>query len=97
MVDVVLPPLKFFKGLLQNPWLTETFIHEIPTPILFLSGLQDEVIPAEMMQRLHDKAVSSLNREIVKFPTGTHNDTWLKGGKQYYEHLKRFVDKVSKL
>lgn len=69
------------------------FIMQIKQPILFLSGLQDELVPPSHMQMLYSKAVEH-NRHclFVDFPTGTHMDTWFSGGDQYWRNIQLFLD-----
>jgi len=66
---------------------------QIKQPILFLSGLQDEMVPPSHMQMLHAKAVEA-NRQcvFVDFPTGMHMDTWLSGGDRYWRTIQIFLD-----
>ncbi|KAG6495467.1 hypothetical protein ZIOFF_043292 [Zingiber officinale] len=58
---------------------------QIEYPILFLSGLQDELVPPLHMQMLHSKAIeNNLDCRFVDFPNGMHIDTWYSGGDQYW-------------
>lgn len=46
LIPSVLPPAKYFTLLCHQVWPSETFIPTITeVPILFLSGLQDEIVP----------------------------------------------------
>lgn len=65
---------------------------QVKQPILFLSGLQDEMIPPVHMQMLYAKAAAH-NRQcvFVEFPNGMHMDTWLSGGDQYWRTIKEFL------
>ncbi|KAG6769935.1 hypothetical protein POTOM_025602 [Populus tomentosa] len=66
----------------------------IKQPILFLSGLQDEMVPPFHMQMLYGKAAAH-NREcvFVDFPNGMHMDTWLAGGDHYWRTTQQFLEK----
>lgn len=57
MVDHIFPVLKYVKKLvLKINWPSINRIPEITCPIMFVSGLRDEIVPADHMQRLHDNA-----------------------------------------
>lgn len=43
MIDVVMPLFKPFKRIVTNQWKTINMIENITVPILFISGLADEV------------------------------------------------------
>ncbi|KAM5547288.1 alpha/beta hydrolase domain-containing protein WAV2 [Rosa sericea] len=106
MAGVLLPFLKYFIGgsafkgpkilnfLVRSPWSTIDVIGEVKQPILFLSGLQDEMIPPIHMQMLYAKAAAH-NRQcvFVEFPNGMHMDTWLSGGDHYWRTIKEFLKK----
>lgn len=65
---------------------------QIKQPILFISGLQDEMIPPSHMQMLYAKAATHNKRCVfVEFPTGMHMDTWLAGGDQYWRSVLIFL------
>ncbi|XP_020258451.1 protein bem46-like [Asparagus officinalis] len=105
MAGVMLPFLKWFIGgsasggprllnfLVRSPWSTIDVVSEIKQPILFLSGLQDELVPPFHMQMLYDKARGRNDRCLfTDFPTGMHMDTWLSGGNRYWRTIQLFLD-----
>ncbi|XP_012077007.1 alpha/beta hydrolase domain-containing protein WAV2 isoform X2 [Jatropha curcas] len=106
MAGVLLPFLKWFIGsnhskgpkilnfLVRSPWSTVDVIGQVKQPVLFLSGLQDEMVPPSHMQMLYAKAAAH-NKEciFVEFPTGMHMDTWLAGGDQYWKTIQDFLKK----
>ncbi|MED6149345.1 Alpha/beta hydrolase domain-containing protein wav2 [Stylosanthes scabra] len=104
MAGVLLPFLKWFIGgssskgkllnfLVRSPWSTIDVVGQIKQPILFLSGLQDEMVPPSHMQLLYAKAAARNNRCLfVEFPTGMHMDTWLAGGDQYWRTIQQFLE-----
>ncbi|KHG14804.1 Abhydrolase domain-containing 13 [Gossypium arboreum] len=106
MAGVLLPFLKWFIGgpgtkgpkilnfLVRSPWSTIDIIGQVKQPILFLSGLQDEMVPPSHMQMLYAKAAAH-NRQciLVEFPTGMHMDTWLSGGDHYWKTIQQFFEK----
>ena len=63
----------FFAYFLTSHWHSLRTIQEVRTPLLFLSGLRDELIPPAHMQALHDASRMSSLRRLVPFPTGSHN------------------------
>lgn len=69
---------------------------QVKQPILFLSGLQDEMVPPIHMQMLYAKAAAR-NREclFVEFPTGMHMDTWLAGGDHYWRTIQDFLEQTA--
>ncbi|KAK6126775.1 hypothetical protein DH2020_039483 [Rehmannia glutinosa] len=106
MAGVLLPFLKWFIGkssskgprvlnfVVRSPWNTIDVIGEIKQPILFLSGLKDEMVPPSHMEMLYAKAAAH-NRQcsFVEFPTGMHMDTWLAGGDRYWRTIQEFLAK----
>ncbi|XP_076938853.1 alpha/beta hydrolase domain-containing protein WAV2-like isoform X1 [Bidens hawaiensis] len=104
MAGVLLPFLKYFiggstsKGLkvlnfvVRSPWNTIDAIAEVKQPILFLSGLRDEMVPPFHMEMLYAKAAAHNKKCIfVDFPTGMHMDTWLAGGDHYWKTVRTFI------
>ena len=69
---------------------------QVKQPILFLSGLQDELVPPSHMRMLYDKAVEN-NRtcRFVDFPSGMHMDTWISGGDRYWRTIQLFLDQYA--
>ncbi|XP_031491688.1 alpha/beta hydrolase domain-containing protein WAV2 [Nymphaea colorata] len=103
MAGVLLPFLRWFIGstafkgpkilnfLVRSPWNTVEIIDKIKQPILFLSGLQDEMVPPAHMRMLYEKASSSNSRTLfVDFPDGMHMDTWLSGAERYWRSIQLF-------
>ncbi|KAL8160878.1 hypothetical protein V2J09_012367 [Rumex salicifolius] len=104
MAGVLLPFLKWFiggsgsKGIkvlnyaVRSPWSTIDIVGQIRQPILFLSGLQDEMVPPFHMKMLYAKAAARNKHSIfVEFPNGMHMDTWLSGGDQYWSTVQQFI------
>ncbi|KAK2975955.1 hypothetical protein RJ640_012986, partial [Escallonia rubra] len=105
MAGVLLPFLKWFIGrtaskgprvlnfLVRSPWSTIEVIGQVQQPILFLSGLQDEMVPPVHMEMLYAKAAARNSRcTFVEFPTGMHMDTWLAGGDRYWMTIQQFLE-----
>jgi hypothetical protein len=69
-------------------------VPKLTTPTLFLAGAKDTLVPHEHMKRLHRERsrgkINSLVRlHVVK--DGTHNETWLQGGKEYWMAIQSFL------
>lgn len=94
MIDVILPPLRFVKVLNRNPWNTRAIIADLETPMLFISGLRDELVPPPHVKRLYDDAVKCRIKHFYVVENGTHNDTWYRGGSMYRQAIRSFVDSV---
>lgn len=45
MVCSVMPPARYITGLCHQIWPSEDVIPQVKVPILFLSGLKDEIVP----------------------------------------------------
>lgn len=75
-------------------WSSETLIHQIEVPVLFLSGLKDELVPKAQMAQLFSMCQSK--RKVWKeFPDGTHNDTVAQPG--YMNDVFDFITEVMTL
>ncbi|KNA22043.1 hypothetical protein SOVF_037720 [Spinacia oleracea] len=105
MAGVLLPFLKWFIGrstgngfkilncVVRSPWSTIDIIGQVKQPILFISGLQDEMVPPTHMKMLYAKAAARNRRcYFVEFPTGMHMDTWLTGGDRYWRTVNEFME-----
>lgn len=69
---------------------------QVKQPILFLSGLQDELVPPPHMKMLYDKASDhNRNCRFVDFPSGMHMDTWMSGGDRYWRTIQLFLDQYA--
>lgn len=77
-------PLYFYK----NKYLSRHKVTQISIPVLFISGLNDSLVPPDMMTELHSRC-SSPFKQIVHIETGTHNDTWTCPG--YYTSIANFL------
>jgi hypothetical protein len=64
-------------------------IATLPVPLLIVHGSHDEIIPVEMARRLY--AAAREPKELYIIPGAHHNDTYLVGGKAYFEKLRTFI------
>lgn len=73
MIDCVLPALCFAKPLNRNKWRSLARIPAVQVPILFISGLRDELCPPAHMRTLRDAATNTPFTRMHLVPNGTHN------------------------
>jgi uncharacterized protein len=64
-------------------------IANLKAPLLIIHGTDDEIIPVEMARRLY--AVAAEPKELYLIAGAHHNDTYLVGGKTYFERLRKFI------
>ncbi|RVD81053.1 uncharacterized protein DFL_008931 [Arthrobotrys flagrans] len=90
VIPNVFPPAKYVTRLCHQVWPSEDIIPKInKIPVLFLSGLQDELVPPSHMKRLH--AISKAPIKVWRdFPNGTHNDSVMEAG--YFENINDFIN-----
>ncbi|KAJ2720324.1 bem46 protein, variant [Coemansia sp. Benny D115] len=81
LVPSVLPILRHLTFLASEKWCSEETIRKISAvPVLFLSGLQDDLVPPPQMRKLYELAARNQQdgRMAVtweEFAQGKHNDT----------------------
>jgi len=93
MVDQLMPFLTPIKPLvLTLDWNSGLIAPQIQMPVLYLAGGQDELVPTSHMQTLY-KTSARVSRcaKMHVVENGTHNDTWLHGGKAYWEAIRIFL------
>lgn len=75
MIPSVIPPARYIARFCHQFWPSREVIPQITAvPILFISGLKDEIVPPDHMKQLH--ALSKARRKVWKeIPNGSHNDT----------------------
>lgn len=84
MVDHIFSIVKYVKGLiLRIGWYTIDAVPDIDTPMLFITGKQDEIVPYEHTIKLYDAATSARFKDILIVDKGTHNDTWYVARDEY--------------
>ena len=95
MVDHIFAVVKYVKGLvLRIGWHTADLVPEIETPMLFVAGKQDEIVPYEHTIKLYDMATKARFKDIFVVENGTHNDTWHVSLSEYLNKLQVFMDKA---
>jgi fermentation-respiration switch protein FrsA (DUF1100 family) len=91
LIPHVFPIIKYLAFLCHQVWPSEKAIQQIVNvPVLFLSGLVDELVPPSHMRQLYE-----LSQTKVKywkgFDDGTHNETVLQPG--YFDAIEDFIKK----
>lgn len=85
LIPSVLPPARYLSLLCHQRWPSDEVLQKMPEdgpPILFLSGLKDEIVPPTMMRTLYE--VCTVKRKTWKtFPNGDHNSTVAEDGYFY--------------
>lgn len=100
MVDQVLPwltPIKPF--VLRIGWNSLQLLQQgkiTRTPMLFLAGDTDTLVPHKHMQKLRDAAHLALMPAGITpawhvVHGGTHNETWMQGGRPYWQAWASFI------
>ncbi|EAL87006.1 hypothetical protein KXW98_001656 [Aspergillus fumigatus] len=89
LIPTVFPPARYLARLCHQHWASEEVMPKIrDVPILFLSGLKDELVPPSNMTQLF--AICRSNCKVWRtLPNGGHNDTVAESG--YFEHIYDFV------
>lgn len=88
----IIPGLGSFK----DKFCSIDRIPSIGAPILFIHGDRDELVPYEFGRKLFEAAPSE--KEFYTIPGAHHNDTYVVGGKEYFDRFERFVlDKTGKV
>jgi hypothetical protein len=100
MVDQVLPFLSPIKRwVLTIGWNSLALVQQgrlRQTPLLFLAGDADALVPHAHMKALQKAAVST-NIPLVQWHViagGTHNESWVQGGRPYWQAVADFVRDV---
>lgn len=94
VVNALFPLLAFEslkKRFLRIRWESIQRVQDLEVPMLFLTGEKDEMIPPSHSRMLHARAEKSRLRRNVVFPEGQHNDTWEKGGDEYWKVQATFL------
>ncbi|KAI3832711.1 hypothetical protein MKW98_002257 [Papaver atlanticum] len=92
-VDIVGQKLEVEALFLASLFPETCVFTRVELPILFLSGLQDEMVPPPHMKTLYVKAATrNKNCIFVEFPNGMHMDTWVSGGDLYWNTVRQFLE-----
>lgn len=85
------PYVGFLAKFCRDMWNSELEIKNCSTrtSFLFLSGLEDEIVPPEHMTELYELCPSA-DKEFHKFPLGRHNNTINQDG--YWDLIKEYLE-----
>ena len=87
-----MPQIKYVTFLCHQIWPSEKSIQQVVnTPILFLSGLRDELVPPSHMRQLYELSQTRAIKLWKEFSNGTHNDTVMQSG--YFDTIEDFIRK----
>lgn len=67
-------------------------IRSVQVPLLVLHGTDDRTVPFELGQRLFEAANEP--KEFYSIQGADHNDTYVVGGKPYFEKLTEFIRRI---
>ncbi|KAI8093525.1 Alpha/Beta hydrolase protein [Halteromyces radiatus] len=91
LIPSVFPMLRYFTVLCHQQWPSEINIQRIvKSPVLFLSGAKDELVPPSHMTKLFELCGTRENKDWVEFENGTHNDTCMQSG--YFAAIREFLE-----
>ncbi|MFQ5588603.1 MAG: alpha/beta hydrolase [Nitrospiria bacterium] len=88
MVKVTLPWLPF-KGRIKTKYDSLGKIKDVHTPLLIMHGDQDKTIPFAHGQRLFEAANDPKTFHTIS--GADHNNSYVVGGRAYFEAMSRFI------
>jgi len=92
LIPSVIPPAKYLTLLCHQVWASESILPTITkVPILFISGLQDEIVPPSHMRQLYELCAAPI-KKWRPLPGGDHNSSVLEAG--YFEAIADFVVEI---
>jgi pimeloyl-ACP methyl ester carboxylesterase len=95
MVDTLMPYVAPFKSLiLRIGWDSDRIVPHLTVPILYLAGADDQLVPPQHMQKLYKDSKSTRLLHMHIIPGGTHNESWLQGGPEYWQKIKEFMQQA---
>mmetsp|Transcript_7036 Transcript_7036/g.6674 ORF Transcript_7036/g.6674 Transcript_7036/m.6674 type:complete len:389 (-) Transcript_7036:93-1259(-) len=96
MVDHIMPLVAPIKSLiLRIGWDSGSVVPELKSPVLYLAGDDDQLVPHSHMQKLYELSrKSSIYTKMHIVNGGTHNETWVQGGRKYWEAMHFFIRTV---
>lgn len=93
MVDHLMPLVAPLKPLvLRIGWDSHRIVSDgLRVPVLYLAGSADQLVPHSHMRELYrSSSMSSACARMHVIKDGTHNETWLQGGREYWEKIRSF-------
>jgi len=97
MVDVLMPmltPIKRF--VLRIGWKSIDLVPALRIPTLYLAGSRDELVPHGQMLQLYQaqKKRDGRNVQLHVIQGGTHNESWMQGGIEYWDVIRDFMELI---
>ena len=90
MARAIYPFLPGF--LIRTRFDNETKVRGLRVPKLIVAAERDDVVPPEHARRLFEAAAPPKQMSVIR--GATHNDTYLVGGREYLEALRRFLESL---
>jgi fermentation-respiration switch protein FrsA (DUF1100 family) len=72
-------------------WNSAQIVPHLTTPILYLAGSADRLVPHPHMLQLCKTSLRSVLVQLHIIEGGTHNETWVQGGNWYWEKIWSFM------
>ncbi|PQE31044.1 BEM46 family protein [Rutstroemia sp. NJR-2017a WRK4] len=92
LIPSVIPPARYLAYLCHQVWASDTYLPSITeVPILFISGLLDEIVPPSHMRRLFE-ICQSPTKIWKPLPGGDHNSSVVEIG--YFEAVADFISNL---
>lgn len=89
LVTSVVPIARYLAPLCHQTWFSDEALAKITdTPVLFLSGRKDEIIPCTHMDELYRNCRTPV-KVWREFPNGTHNETVAQPN--YFVNIADFI------
>jgi len=85
-------PILPIGSLLSTKYESLDKIGHIRSPVLFVHGTRDELVPYALGKKLFDAA--SEPKAFHRVDGGGHNDTYIVGGTAYIERLRSFLEET---
>lgn len=78
--------------LLRTRYDSLSKIGEVQAPLLVLHGVNDDIVPIEAGRKLFEAAREP--KEFYVISGAGHNDTYLVGGQDYLDEMRRFIQRL---
>ena len=80
--------------LMRNKFDSASRVGDIPMPKLFIHSPDDEVVPYKLGKELFELA--SEPKRFYEVKGAGHNNAYIVGGKQYFDEIKSFLDRITR-
>ncbi len=67
-------------------------IKNLRIPVLFTHGDRDSIVPIDLGKKLYEAANEPKDFYII--PGADHNDTYIIGGREYYQRIQEFLESL---